>query len=378
MENKSNIVVLGATGHFGQRISRRLVGEPGTHLIVTSRSAKRAAALSDELSQQARNETVRSASVDQDADDLESQLSRLSPDLVIHTAGPYQGQHYRVAEACIACGSHYIDLADGRRFVEDFDILNDRALEKDVLLITGASTLPGLSSVVVEALGSRFDEMTSVEISIAPAHRTPRGLGTVAAVLSYCGKAFEVLVDGDWVRRYGWQDLRRFRYPDLGSRIGAACDVPDLGLLPDKIESVRTVTFHAALEATWEQYALWLMAATTRIGLVTDWSRFASSMQRAARHFVEFGSDRGGMHIRIQGVDTQGIVGDATWYLTAERNHGPEIPCTPALILARKLASNELPIRGAMPCWNLFTLDDFDREVSALDISWSIEESRHL
>jgi uncharacterized protein YbjT (DUF2867 family) len=39
------ILVLGGTGHFGGRICRRLVGEPNTKLIVTSRSFSGAKAL---------------------------------------------------------------------------------------------------------------------------------------------------------------------------------------------------------------------------------------------------------------------------------------------------------------------------------------------
>jgi len=55
-------------------------------------------------------------------------------------------------------------------------------------------------------------------------------------------------------------------------------------------------------------------------------------------------------------------------------NHGPEIPCTPALIIARKLARGELKRRGAMPCWNLFTLEDFSYEVGDFDIQWRFDE----
>ena len=44
---------------------------------------------------------ITSASLDQSSDSLERDLESISPDIVVHTAGPYQGQSYRVAEACI-------------------------------------------------------------------------------------------------------------------------------------------------------------------------------------------------------------------------------------------------------------------------------------
>ena len=190
---------------------------------------------------------INPAGLDQSSQEFEADLLALRPDIVIHTAGPYQGQDYRVARACIEARCHYIDLADGRDFVRGFGSLDDDAKRNDLLLVSGASTLPGLSSVVIDSLRGEFKTIRKIEISIAPAHQTPRGASTVAAVLSYCGRPFQVLVDGQWVTKHGWHDLRRYRYPEFGTRLGGACDVPDLGLLPDYIEGVEIVTFHAAL-----------------------------------------------------------------------------------------------------------------------------------
>ena len=307
--------------------------------------------------------------------DFDRALAALQPAVVIHTAGPFQGQDYRVAEACIRCDSHYADLADGREFVDGFSSLNDQAIERDLLLVTGASTLPGLSSVVLDALKNHLGAVEAIEISIAPAQQTPRGLGTVSAVLSYCGRPFDVLMSGDWRRKHGWQDLKFFRYPNLGRRLGAACDVPDLSLFASSETNVKTVTFHAALEATWEHVALWLMAWAVRIRLINNWSRYASLFRNISQRLAVLGSDRGGMHMTLQGVDRDGRSTSITWNLTANNNHGPEIPCSPALIIARQLASGQLSQRGAVPCVGLFTLADFDKEMSGFDISWQIQES---
>ena len=47
-------------------------------------------------------------------------LSSLGVELVIHTAGPFQQQGHDVPLAVAQAGAHYIDLADGRRYVCDF------------------------------------------------------------------------------------------------------------------------------------------------------------------------------------------------------------------------------------------------------------------
>lgn len=370
-----NIVVLGATGHFGKRIAQRIVNESNIRLIVTSREIGKVDLLAQDLAGLDPSKEIQAAVLDQASADFESDLADLNPYIVIHTAGPYQRQDYRVAEACIACGSHYVDLADGRAFVDQFSRLNDLAVRRAVLLVSGASTLPGLSSAVLNDFKSRFEKIEEIEISIAPAHETPRGMGTVSAVLSYCGKPFNVLENGEWLTRYGWQDLKSFRYPELGWRLGGACDVPDLRLFPKYQNEVKTVTFHASLEAKWEQIALWLMAWAVRLRIVSDWSRYARSFQRVSQRFTNLGSDRGGMHIRLRGLAQHGRPYAVTWYLTAYQNHGPEIPCTPALIIARRLASGQLKTRGAVPCIGLFTLADFDQEMSEYQVYWKIEES---
>lgn len=369
------IVVIGGTGHFGGRICRRILGEPNTELVVTSRNQANAQSVVDQLQTQCSESVVSAAGLDQSAPGFEADLRALNPNLVIHTAGPYQGQDYRVAKACIAVGCHYIDLADGRDFVQGFDSLHEEAKRNDLLLVTGASTLPGLSSVVVDSMRGKFEEIREIEISIAPAHQTPRGRGTIAAVLSYCGKPFQVMVDGVWVTMHGWQDLKRCRYPDLGERWGGACDVPDLGLLPGYVDGVKTVTFHAALEAKWEQLALWKMGWITRLGIISKWDRFVPVFQRLSDRLMGLGSDTGGMQVRMCGSSKDGSPMSATWNLVARQNHGPEIPCTPALILARKLAAGAIDVRGALPCLGLFSMSDFRNELSGFDVRWDVDEA---
>ena len=302
----TKILVLGGTGHFGGRICRRLVGEPNTRLVVTSRSQAAAENLAIKLRTIDSSYPIDAAAIDQEASTFEADLAALSPNIVIHTAGPYQGRNYRVAEACIRIGCHYIDLADGRQFVQQFRQLDERARQADVLLVSGASTLPGLSSVVIEAFRNEFNSIDTVEMSIAPAHQTPRGYATIAAVLSYCGTPIEVLEDGEWVTRYGWQDLRKHAYPALGTRLSAACDVPDLAIVPEYLPGVRTVRFHAALEARWEQLALWCMSGLVRAKLVSSWNSMLPLFHFLSEKLIRLGSQKGGMHVRLAGNDVHG------------------------------------------------------------------------
>lgn len=367
-------MVIGGTGNFGERICRRLIGEPNISLFITSRNYENAQSLVSELSRSDVKHEIKAIALDQSSYDFEHQLQSLNPYIVIHTAGPYQEQDYQVARACINCNAHYIDLADGRKFVEGFNQLNEEAERKSLLLVSGASTLPGLSSTVIDSMLNQFHAINSVEISIAPAHRSPRGTGTIASVMSYCGKPIKVLEHGQWVTRYGWQDLRIQNYPSLGKRLSGVCDVPDLSLIPNYLNGCETVTFHAALESWWEHIALWIMAWFTRFKLVRNWGNFTPLFHKLSKRLKHFGSEYGGMHIRLTGLDKNGNPKSIIWYLTAKNNHGPEIPCSPALILARKLVRDQITICGAIPCLGLFTLSEFAEEVSDFDITWEFQD----
>ena len=79
------------------------------------------------------------------------------------------------------------------------------------------------------------------------------------------------------------------------------------------------------------------------------------------------------MRIGILGVgdDDRALVFD--WQLTALDNSGPEIPCAPALVLARKLVADaDLP-RGAMACLDLVSLAELMSELADLPISLELE-----
>lgn len=137
------ILVVGGYGNFGARISRRIAAWRDVELIVAGRDGARAAAFAAETTGPAIRRCI---ALDLDAADLAHALAAQAPNLVIHTAGPFQHQDYRVAQAALACGAHYVDLADGREFVAGFAAAIDAAaLTADRLAVTGASSVPGLS-----------------------------------------------------------------------------------------------------------------------------------------------------------------------------------------------------------------------------------------
>jgi saccharopine dehydrogenase-like NADP-dependent oxidoreductase len=351
------VVVLGANGNFGARICRALADDSGVEVIAASRTAGGAARL------------------DLQSPDFPGRLKALAPRIVVHCAGPFQGQDYRVASAALSAGAHYVDLADGREFVARFAAANDAAARAAGLLaVSGASTVPALSSAVVDSVGGRFRQVTDIQISIAPGQRAPRGTATMAGVFSYAGRPFKWLNDGANVDAWGWQELRRLRFAGLGTRWGAACDIPDLELFPLRYPGVRTIQFRAALEVGLQHAALWMVAALRRAGMPLPIERWAGPLNRMASILDALGSDKGGMLVSVHGTSTDGARARVEWHLTAAANHGPEIPCMAAILLTRKLVRGVISTRGAHPCMGFLELSEFQPEFARWGITTAVEE----
>jgi len=350
------VVVLGGTGNFGARICRALAGDPGIELVVAARDAARAQAFASTLGTAA-------ARLDTGTADFADRLAVLRPGLVIHTAGPFQGQDYGVARAAAEAGSHYIDLADGRRFVCDFAQAMDapfRAVGRSA--IAGASTVPALSSAVVDAYRDRFGRLDAIDFCIAPAQRAPRGPATIAGVLSYCGGPVHVWKEGRWQALRGWADPQPVRFARLKTRLGALCDIPDLELFPARYGGVSDVMFRAALEVAPTQYGFAALAALRRFGLPLASPRLAALLHRAGRLFDALGTPDGGMVVRLRGANAQGAPLQIAWNVFAPDHHGPEIPCMAAILLARRLAAGATLPAGAAPCMGLVRLAEFEPE----------------
>jgi NAD(P)-dependent dehydrogenase (short-subunit alcohol dehydrogenase family) len=350
-------LILGGYGNFGARIARALASERDIRLLIGGRDADRAQRFAAGLD-------ARGVAVDASDPDLESALRRLEIDLVIHTAGPFQHQRPDVALAAARAGAHYIDLADGRRFVCDFTAhTNDAFQSAKRCAFVGASTVPTLSSAVVDHLSSGWQRIESIDCCIAPAQTAPRGVATMAAVLSYCGEPISVWTDGRWQPRSGWSRPSPVQFARMRSRLGALCDIPDLELFPSRYRGTRSVMFRAALEVSAAQRAMAALAALRAAGLIPSPARWARTMNALAKVFDRWGSATGGMCVGITGVDAHGRDAARTWHITADNGHGPEIPCMPAILLARRLASgSSASEHGAQVCIGTLSFQAFAPE----------------
>jgi Saccharopine dehydrogenase NADP binding domain len=364
----SAVLILGAFGKFGRLITQALAQTTDLPIIAGGRHLP---AVHEEFRPGIRMLAIDSSSLSA------AVLKELDPAVLIDTVGPFQARDRQLAELCIDLGIHYVDLADGREFVQNVGALNAAAVRHDVLVVSGASTVPALSSAVVEHLAAAFSQVEEIDVGIAPAYSGPRGLATARSVLGYVGRAVPIWRRATMDSARGWSDTKRHRYPPpVGRRHLSLIDAPDMSLIPPRYPALRQLAVRAGHEVALVHHTLRLLGVLVRIGLIHDLASHAQIMLRMAAWFDRFGGNNGAMHVRLRGRGKDGSLQSRTWTLVAENGDGPRIPATAAVLLTKKLLNvpGYAPIatRGAMPAMNLLTLREFEREWRSLAIRTAV------
>ena len=140
-------MIVGASGVFGSRLVEQLVATGQQRFILAGRHAKKAAGLMASL--RARNIAASFEIFDRNRPDV-ARLRALAPMVIVDAAGPFQNSSLALAEAAIAAGVHYIDLADARDFVARAQDLGNQARAAGVTVVSGASSTPALSHAVID------------------------------------------------------------------------------------------------------------------------------------------------------------------------------------------------------------------------------------
>lgn len=358
------VFILGGYGNFGKRIARAL-----THaeipVIIAGRSAEKAQTAADQCA-----EGLAQAAAFDAFTELEGALKAYEPVCIVHTCGPFQTNDTRIIETAIRCQIPLIDLADGRKYVTNIDAFETAAKQANIPIISGASSVPGLSSAVIEHYRPYFQSLEDLTFGISPGQRAERGRATTEGILSYVGKPLAPSA-GSTRQRYGWQDLYSDRYPDLGRRWFANCDIPDLDLFP-RHYGLQTVQFSAGLELFPLHFGLWGLSWLRRLGLPLPLERWAGLFLSASNLLNRFGSADGGMHLHLTGRDHKGSIKKLKWYIIAKDEDGPHIPTVPAIILAKQIARRQFSRKGAMACVGLVSLDDYLAELAGYAVTTSV------
>jgi saccharopine dehydrogenase-like NADP-dependent oxidoreductase len=358
-ERALRVLIVGATGVFGSRLARLAAREPGVRLTLAGRRKHPLDALSAELG---------GCKVKVLNRDIANAGDLRGYDLVIDCAGPFQGSHARLIEACISARVDYVDLADGREFVCSIGLFDDAAKRAGIAVISGASSIPALSHAVLDRLTEGWSAIEDIRIGIFPGNRAPRGRSVVEAILSYVGKPVRVFSGGEWREVPGWSLQGRLDCGPAGKRWASVCDTPEQQLLVERYRPRHSAEFVAGMELSVLHLGLWLLSFPVRWGGINSLRPFSGLLLWIARQLQPFGSDRGAMIVEVAGRDAHGAPVAAKWTLDATTNLGPHVPVLAALVLIRRMAGGWKPKHGACPCSGILTLGELEELLDSLGI----------
>jgi len=358
------VLILGGYGTFGRRLAQLLVDDslPVT-VVIAGRSLAKAQRLCAELRSLG---TVIPAELDR-ARDLDQQLRAIAPDLIVDASGPFQayGENpYRVVEAAIALGIHYIDLSDGADFVRGITRFDDAARASSVFVLAGVSSCPVLTAAVVRRLSAGMARVESIAGGIAPAPHADIGLNVVRAIASYAGKPVTLLRDGRRTSALAFIDSRLFTVAPPGllplhARRFSLVEVPDLELLPELWPSLRSVWMGVGTVPEIWLRGLNALAWLVRLRLLPS-LRPVATLIHNARTGLAWGEHRGGMFVTVSGALADGAPVERSWHMIAEGDDGPFVPSMAAEVIIRHCLAGRMPKPGARAGVNDVELADYE------------------
>jgi hypothetical protein len=357
------ILILGGYGTFGRRLAQLLTDDSQLTLVIAGRSLAKAQRLCAELLSLG---TVIPAELDR-ARDVEPQLRAIAPDLVVDASGPFQayGENpYRVVEAAITLGIHYLDLSDGADFVRGIARFDEAARARGVFVLSGVSSCPVLTAAVVRRLSAGMARVESIAGGIAPSPYADIGLNVIRAIASYAGKPVALLRDGRKMPAHAIIDSRSFTIAPPGrlplyARRFSLVEVPDLELLPELWPSLRAVWMGVGTVPEILLRGLNVLAWLVRLRLPPSLLPIAALIHNA-RTRLSWGEHRGGMFVTVSGALANGAPVERSWHMIAEGDDGPFVPSMAAEAIIRHCLAGRMPKPGARAGVNDVELSDYE------------------
>ena len=359
---KLRVLVIGGYGTFGGRLARLLADEPELEIVVAGRSLAKAQAFCAGLSGVA---VFVPARFDRDGD-AAAQMFALSPGLVVDASGPFQSYGdapYRVVQAAIALGIHYVDLADATGFVCGISQFDAPAKAAGVFALSGVSSVPVLNFAAARALSAGMMRLEQLGGGIAPSPRVKVGLNVVRAIAAGAGQPFAVLQAGKPGRAYGLTQARRFTICPPGvlslpSIRFCRVDTPDQPLAAAVWPELHEVWMGAGTRPEMLLRGLSGLAWLVRWQLLPSLAPFARLFWRVGNR-LRWGEHRGGMFVTVTGADAADRPVAGAWHLVAQGDNGPFIPAMASAVIIQKMLAGQNPPAGARPAIAEHELADF-------------------
>ncbi|WP_114088516.1 SDR family oxidoreductase [Thalassospira profundimaris] len=359
------IVILGGYGVFGSRLAELLLRD-GHDVVVAGRHMTKARSCADNLG---------CSALELDLHTCPERIFSVAPDVVVDAAGPFQAYRddpYKIARLCLDHGADYLDFSDDAAFTAGVKVLDGVARRYNRCLLSGVSSVPGLSSVIARDLCQGLDDILLVDTAILPGNRAPRGTSVISGIVGQLGTVSRVWRGGVWRDQACWSDPRNLCLAGNLKRTARFIEVPDIRLFPDFFKA-RSVMFRAGMELGIFNAAMYWLGKLRRRWMFDVTPFRVGIIRKMADMLLPFGTDRGGMQVAVVGTKGGETV-RRCWRLIAEAGDGPYIPTIAARVVIRKLALGQVGA-GARPCLAETSRVEAEQAMTDLSVSFQVDEN---
>jgi hypothetical protein len=371
------LLIIGGYGIFGGRLAKLLENEEKLTLIIAGRSKAKATDFCRHLS----SATYKEPLIFDRNKNIESQLRKIAPDIVIDATGPFQNygaDPYRIVKACLNLCIPYMDFADGADFVKNINQFDGEAKKKNIFVLSGVSSFPVLTAAVVRHLSQELCQIITITGGIAPSPYAGVGLNVIRAIASYAGQPVKLVRNGRSSVGYALTETKRYTISPPGklplrSIRFSLIDVPDLQVIPESYHGLHSIWVGAGPVPESLLRALNGLAWFVRLKLIPSLSPFGRFFY-VVINMLRWGEHRGGMFVEVEGMMTNGEKVKKSWHLLAEGNDGPFIPAMALEALIRGCLKDRIPASGARPAIKELELADYDALFSQRTIYTGLRE----
>ena len=327
-------IVFGGYGVFGSHVARELA-KRGIKLVLVGRDRARAESFAKSL------ETGHNAAV-ADLSDFDSCRKLLNESCVaVNCAGPFHSQNTALLDACLEAGSHYVDIADDRAYVQTVRRYGERFRERGLVAAYGCSSLPGISGALALAACEGISEKPRHgRITLFIGNRNPKGIAAVSSLV--CGLGRPITAPQGTLRGFNDREVVTLPSP-FGQRGVFNFDAPDYDLFPGLI-GVQSVVVKVGFELRSATYTMALLAK-----LHANWTpRAARMLALAGKPLQWLGSSGGAVMTELFWPD--GTARSATMHSGQDGQRMAALPCA---VATERLCRAEQTMHGSLTAYEL-------------------------
>ncbi|MDQ3982384.1 MAG: saccharopine dehydrogenase NADP-binding domain-containing protein [Actinomycetota bacterium] len=351
------MLVLGATGSIGRRVSAELARHPDVDRVVLSaRGAEDLERFAGLFGGKDRRVLPHRLDV---TDDDALRAAMRDADVVVSCAGPSYLLEIDCVRAAIDSRVHYVSLCDDHVVTDRVMALDDDARDAGITVISGCGLSPGLTNHLVSRARRELDENDEIEISVAASSVDAGGEAAAIHFLFELSQDAPVLADGRRTALRAGSAPKLVYFPEpVGWVETFRCGHPEVITLAETSPGLRACEFRVGLT---EKPIMDIARASAALGLggTERTRRMSYRFAEPLRPLIEKIPPRGASWTAAR-VDVRGKKdGRPTTESLAVVDRLANLAAAPLVLAALALARGEVHERGVRTPEAAFDAGDF-------------------